>query len=191
MSKDQTHEFQNIACFTKSRKSYFIREREIDDRWISMIKINEKIWTYLEKGVFSFVDFSSWIVDVFAKSLFSSKALFFNWSCFVSFRFILLYTDFSWRNISLNREKERGSNLLAFFVSTTENAKTNQLCAVIIITHIGLRILTMAALITVFLFLGFKIYFSCKKRLQNELLIHKNIFNLLSVWQNLVLFISY
>lgn len=125
------------------------------------------------------------------ESLFSSKALFFNWSCFVSFRFILLYTDFSWRNISLNREKERGSNLLAFFVSTTENAKTNQLCAVIIITHIGLRILTMAALITVFLFLGFKIYFSCKKRLQNELLIHKNIFNLLSVWQNLVLFISY
>lgn len=149
MSKYQTHEFQNIACFTKSRKSYFIREREIDDRWISMIKINEKIWTYLEKGVFSFVDFSSWIVNVFAKSLFLLKALFFDWNCFVRFVlfcFILTSVEgtFPWIGKKIYH-LQRGSNLLAFFVSTTENAKTNQLCAVIIITHIGLRILTMAA----------------------------------------------
>ena len=87
MSKDQTHEFQNIACFTKSRKSYFIREREIDDRWISMIKIKEKIWTYLEKGVFSFVDFSSWIVNVLAKVYFRQKL--FSLIGIFLFRFVL------------------------------------------------------------------------------------------------------
>ena len=155
-----------------------------------MIKIKEKIWTYLEKGVFSFVDFSSWIVNVLAKvyfrqKLFSLIGIFL--FRFVLFSFILTSAEgtFPWigkksaeaiyLHFRVNYGKCQDKPIVRrdnYNSHRSENFNHGSLNYSVPI-------------------LGFKIYFSCKKRLQNELLIHKNIFNLLSVWQNLVLFISY
>ena len=114
---------------------------------------------------------------------------------FRSIRFILLYTDFSWRNISLNREKDLSFTARKQFtcIFRVNYGKCQDKPIVRRDNYNSHRSenFNHGSLNYSVPILGFKIYFSCKKRLQNELLIHKNIFNLLSVWQNLVLFISY